>query len=98
MAEDTLAERGDTFNQSSLSSSQSHATFISSERIAKLECAVSLLVKAEALSAVTLTGALDNLLPFQRHHYHAALDELIVAAREQLDDVLSTMRSGKTEE
>lgn len=88
MADDTLAECSTAFNQLS-SHSRSRATFQSSERVAKLELAVSLLAKAEALSAVTLTHALEDFSPYQRHQFHAALDELIVAAREQLDDLLT---------
>lgn len=91
MADDTLAERNPTFNQLS-SHSRSRASFQSSEQVAKVEFAVSLLAKAEALSAITLTNALDEFTLFQRHHYYAILDELITAAHEQLDDFLTSTR------
>ena len=97
MANDTLSERDTTFNPLS-SHSRSRASFQSSEQVAKIELAVSLLAKAEALSAVTLTDALEDFSALQRHQYHAALDELIVAAHELLDDFLTSARINPTKE
>jgi hypothetical protein len=88
MGKDTLAERGDAFNQLS-SSSPSREAFQSSEKVAKLEFVALLLARADALSAVALRDAFGESCQAERHHYMAALNELIVASREQLDDVLA---------
>jgi hypothetical protein len=96
MAEDTLAERDPTFNQSS--SSRSRVAFILSERIAKLEFIALLMAKADALVSVALRDAFADALPAERHHFLAALQELIGASRDQLDDVLSSLRQSKSDE
>ena len=99
MAKSTLAERGDTFNQLSFSSARrSRAASQSSERLAKLEFAAALLAKADALSTVALRDAFSESSPSERHHYLAALNELIVAAREQLDDALNTSSNAPAED
>lgn len=97
MAEDTLAERDSAFNQSSSFSARSRVA-VQSSRVAKLEFTAMLLAQADALSAVALRDAFHESSASERHHYLAALNELIVASREQLDDVLATSRQNKSEE
>lgn len=97
MARDTLAERDSTFNQLS-ASSRSRAGFHSSERIAKLEWVAMLLAQADALSSVALRDAFHESTSSERHHFLAALNELIETSREQLDDVLASSRHHKVEE
>lgn len=97
MAKDRITERGDVFNQLS-SSSTSHKAFQAADRSAKLEFTAMLLAKADALSAVALRDAFIDSDPAEQHHYLAALNELIVASREQLDDVLTGSHSVESEQ
>jgi hypothetical protein len=97
MGDSTLTERGSTFNQSS-SSSRSRAEFQSSEKVAKLQFMATLLAKADALSSVAMRDAFIKSPPWERHHFMAAVNELIVSSREQLDDVLSASGQRKPEE
>lgn len=90
MAEDSLSERGHSFNQLSLSS---RAAFQFSERIANLEEAVSLLAKAKALTAVAIPHAFDKCSHAERYYYLAVLNELLEAAAEQIDEALDGLRS-----
>jgi hypothetical protein len=85
-------------NQSSSFSSRSHAEFQSSEKVAKLQFMAALLAKAEALSSVAMRDAFIESPPWERHHYMAAVNELIVSSREQLGDVLSASSQSKLEE
>lgn len=96
MADDSLTKRGNPFNQLS-SSVCSREAFQSSERKAKLEFTSMLLAQADALSSVALSNALSECSHSERGHYLTALHELIVAAREQLDDALSAADSEKQE-
>lgn len=95
MACASLTEGSSAFNQSSLSS---RAAFQLSERIANLELSALLLEKAKALMAVALENALSKCTQSQRYHYLAALEELIVAVAEQIEEVLVGLRPKKLEE
>lgn len=92
MARNSLAERRSTFNQLS-NSSRSKTAFQLEELRDKLEFVASLLARAEALSHVALTSdSLHECTTLQRHHYLTAIDELVIAANEQLDDVIVRLR------
>ena len=89
MASGSLNERSDAFNHSSC---PSDADFQLIDRIEQLEQASLLLARAEALAAVALWDALERLTEIQRHHYLAALDELITSAREMITNAISGLR------
>lgn len=88
MAKKTLTEHNDAFNQVDSPVSPRDLAFQSAENIEKLEFMALLLAKADALSTVALRDTLSESSNSERHHYLAALNELVVASREQLEDLL----------
>ena len=94
MAFHSLIERGNTFNQSSLSSREA---FQLSDRIDQLKLSAMLLEKVDALLAIAIESTSKAITERQKKYYLLSVRELAEAAANQLSDVLDALSPNETD-